>query len=135
MTENGTAAKSRSKFVVRLLLAGVAMSILSRYSVKVLQNWELPLILRVVVALTPLLPLTILAQLPRTLVKGDELDLRIHQESVVLAFYGLLVVLICADLLRKGGVLPSFVWKSESILAAMVGLLALGYGWTVRRYR
>ncbi len=128
-------AKTRRNYVLRLLLAGVAMSMLSRYSGKVMQHYELSLVWRVLLALTPLLPLIVLCQLPRTLMKTDELDLRIHQESVVLAFYGLFAVLIGADLLGKGGMLTGFVWKTEWILGAMVILLGLGYGWTVRRYR
>lgn len=111
------------------------MSICSKASIAVMENWAVPLWLRIPLALSPLLPLVALALTSRTRVKSDELDLHIHREAVTFAFYGLFVILICVELLIRGRVLAGFVWTVETLITAMLLVLGLGYVWIWRRYR
>lgn len=67
--------------------------------------------------------------------RGDELARHIARETYVFAFYALLAVFICTDLLKAGGVLPDFIWKAKSLLYAMIGTLGISVGWTRWRYR
>ena len=98
--------------------------------------YEMPFWLRLVIGLLPVLPFAIVARLHwQAATWGDEMARHIAREIYVFAFYALLAVFLCVDLLRTGGVLPDFVWKTKSLLFAMLGTLAVGHAWTVWRYR
>lgn len=100
-----------------------------------MQHWDLAIWMRVLLALSPLLPLFVLWRLSRTEIKADELDLRINQEASVFAFYGMVVVLMVTDLLVKGSVLVGFTWQSEWLILTAVLLFGLGYAVSMFRYR
>jgi hypothetical protein len=102
-----------------------------------LRRVDLPVILRVGIALVPVLPFVFAARAHwrGMMTRGDELARHMARETYVFAFYALLAVFICADLLKAGGVLPDFVWKTKSLLYAMIGTLAVADLWIRRRYR
>jgi hypothetical protein len=102
----------------------------------VLRRVEMPVGLRAVLALVPVLPFVFVARAHwRMATRGDEMARHIARETYVFAFYTLLGVFICADLLKAGGVLPDFAWKTKTLLYAMIGTLAISAGWQRWRYR
>lgn len=126
--------KALERFVLRIVVVALSMSVISGLSKAVLRHWDVPTWGRVLLAFSPLLPLLFLRK-PSTIIKADELAMRIHQESTVFAFYGLFVVILISDLLLKAGVVTEFIWRHDSLVIAMVLLLGLGHAWTARRYR
>jgi hypothetical protein len=127
--------KPTVRFVLKLFLLGTAMAICAKVSAGVLRHWDVPYWLKIFLALMPLLPLVVGTRMSTTVVQADELAVKIHHDAVVFAFYALFAVLICVDLLSKGGVLTGFGWNTEWIVGTMLAMLAAGYGWAYRRYR
>jgi len=127
--------KSKHRLWLRFFLVGISMTVIQKASAATMQYWEVPTWMKVLLALSPLLPLFALWRLARTEGKADELDLRINQEAGVFAFYGMFVVLLVTDLLLKGGLLVGFVWQSEWLIIAAVLLFGLGYAVSLLRYR
>lgn len=102
----------------------------------VLRRVEMPVGLRAVLALVPVLPFVFVARAHwRMMNRGDELARHMAREVYVFAFYALLAVFICTDLLKTGGVLPDFAWKAKSLLYAMLSSLAVATVWMRWRYR
>lgn len=102
----------------------------------ILQHYEMPVGLRILLALMPVLPFAVLAKTHwRAMTQGDELARHIARETYVFAFYALVAVFICTDMLKTGGVLPDFAWKTKSLVYTMIGTLAVADGWTRWRYR
>jgi hypothetical protein len=99
-------------------------------------HYELAAWLRVMVALVPVLPFAIVARLHwRAVLRGDELTRHIARETHVIALYALLAVFIAVDLLKAGGLLSNFVWKTKSLFLAMVYTVGGAHAWTQWRYR
>jgi O-antigen/teichoic acid export membrane protein len=101
-----------------------------------MRHVELPMAVRVLLALAPLVPGVFFVRgLRRVFAKSDELALHVTQEAFSFVFFGLIGVMISVDLLRNAGVLSGFVWTTGRLSVAMVGLLLLGTWLANRRYR
>jgi hypothetical protein len=113
------------------------MLICYKISQGIIRSWTVPYWLRIVLSLSPFVPVVVLVVLKkiRGSEKVDELFLHIHRDAAVLAFNTLFLVLICAHLLEEGGVLVGFVWKTDWLIGAMVATIAAGQAWVGRRYR
>lgn len=128
--------KPRLKFDVRLFLWGGSAPVCAGAVAALMRYCEIPFWLRILLALTPLLPLFMsLRVLKQSLACSDELARHIARDAFAFAFYALFGLFICMDLLRSGGVLPGFVWDMKWLITAMGTMLALGLGWSGWRYR
>ena len=102
----------------------------------IFHHYEIEPWLRVVLSLVPVLPFAVIARLHwRAVQRGDELTRHIARETYVIALYALLAVFIAVDLLKAGGVLVDFTWKTKTLFNAMVSAMAGAHGWTTWRYR
>jgi hypothetical protein len=101
-----------------------------------MRHVSLPVWLRVLLSLAPLLPGVRFLQLQReAFAKADELQLHIVREAFAFTFYALIGTFISVDLLENAGVLHGFAWDTKRLIVAMVCLLGLGTAWSARRYR
>ena len=71
----------------------------------------------------------------RALARSDELALRIANEAFAFAFYALIGLFICVDLLENAGVLPGFAWNTLRLTVALFALMTIGSLLSSRRYR
>lgn len=103
---------------------------------RIFHYYDMSVWLRALIALLPALPFAILARMHWQFVtQGDEMARHIARETYVFAFYILAAVFICTDLLRVGGILTDFFWRTKSLLYAMIGTLAAAHAWVGWRYR
>jgi len=95
----------------------------------------IPSWVRIVVGLTPLLPIAWAVSLKLALIRTlDELQHRILLEALAVAFVGAVVLLFMVDVFRAGGLLPDGL-ASKDLWPWLVLLLAVCYEATARRYR
>jgi hypothetical protein len=128
--------KVRLRLGIQLVLWGIAVSMCAGAVDGVMKNYDLPVWLRIALALTPLLPLVAALRLQKkAMAHTDELVQHMAREAFAFAFYALFGLFICVDLLRNGGVLADFVWTSKWLMTAMGAMLALGFGLSSWRYR
>lgn len=126
----------RPRLGLRLFGLGLAMPLCAGAVNGVFRHYDLPLWLSLPLALLPLVPLMAgLHVQKQALAQADELARHIARDAFAFAFYALLGMFICTDLLRIGGVLPDFVWETKWLLLVMLGALGTGYGWSAWRYR
>ena len=103
---------------------------------QLMRRVELPLPLRVILSLAPLVPgVVFLIKQNRALAQADELALRIVNEAFAFVFYALLGLFVCVDLLENAGVLVGFQWSTLTLSIAMFVLMGLGTLIAERRYR
>jgi hypothetical protein len=97
---------------------------------------KLPLPLRAVAAVLPLLPsLGYIFCIVRMLRRVDELQRRIQLEAIGFAFAATVIVAMLVDLLEQAKIVPAIHWGWAGLWTAMALLWALGNVIASRRYR
>lgn len=117
-------------------LWGLAAGLSAAAATVVFVLTKLPVPIRVVVAILPLLPsLGYIRCVVRMFRQVDELQRRIQLESLGFAFPATALLVIAVDLLEQARVVPAVRWGWPGLVTAMC-LLWLG-GWLMacRRYR
>jgi hypothetical protein len=95
----------------------------------------LPRWLRVLVALTPLVPIAMyLRSTNQATAKVDELALHIRREAYGFAFWALVGIIVCVQLLQNAGLMPGFNWGPLPLVSIMLALLVAGAVISHRRY-
>lgn len=137
-TSTGPVRPSKLRPFFRFLLWGLLLTAFCAAGVKgILRHYEVPLGLRVLLALAPLLPFAygIYAYWRDTRGRADELDHRIWSDAGAAGFYGFFLIITVMDMLESGGVLRGFAWTKDSLTLAMLASLGVGWAWSVRRFR
>ncbi len=117
-------------------LWGLAAGLSAAAATAVFVLTKLPLPVRVVVALLPLLPsLGYVRCVVRMFRQADELQRRIQLESLGFAFPTTALLAIAIDLLEQAGVMPAVRWGWPGLVTAMCLLWFAGWMMACRRYR
>jgi hypothetical protein len=135
-SSNSPGQNPRQKFGLRLFWLGLSLPLCAGAVNGVFRHFHPPAWLVIPLALLPLAPLIAGLKVQKlALAQSDELARHIARDAFAFAFYALIGTFICVDLLRLGGVLPTFSWDTKWLLTVMGGMFGLGYGWSAWRYR
>jgi len=118
------------------LLWGLGAGLSAGAATVVFAMTRLPLGLRLLVAVLPLLPsVGYIRCIVNMLRRVDELQRRIQLEAIGFAFAATVIVAMLVDLLQQARIAPVVHWGWGGLWAAMAVLWALGNVVAVRRYR
>ncbi len=115
-------------FVVAAMMAASLVS-LTQYA-------AFPLWLRVLIAVSPTVPLAMyLRSISRDTAKIDELALHVRRDAYGFVFCGMIGLFVCVHLLEKAGVVEGFRWSPTLLILTMFALLIVGAVISSRRFR
>lgn len=96
----------------------------------------LPQWLRVLIAITPLVPIAMyLRSTSQKTAEVDELALHIRREAYGFAYWALTGIIVCVQSLQNAGVIPDFSWGPQSLVVIMLALLIVGAAISRRSFR
>ncbi len=118
------------------LLWGLGAGLAAATATILFARFNLPLPLRIVVAVLPLGPsLGYVFAVVRMLRRVDELQRRIQLEAIGFAFAATVIVAMLVDLLAQAKIVPVIHWGWTGLWSVMALLWALGSFVAGRRYR
>ena len=114
----------------------VVAAVVAASLVSLTQYAAFPLWLRVLIALSPTVPLAMyLRSISRDTAEIDELALHIRRDAYGFVFCGMIGLFVCVHLLEKAGVMQDFRWSSTQLVLIMFALLIVGAANSSRRFR
>ncbi len=114
----------------------VMAAVVAASLVSLTQYAAFPLWSRVLIALTPTVPLAMyLRSISRDTEGIDELALHVRRDAYGFVFVGMIGLFVCVHLLEEAGVMQSFRWSSTELVLIMLALLTVGAAISSRRFR
>jgi hypothetical protein len=118
------------------LLWGLASGLSAAAATVLFAFFKMPLPLRAVVAVLPLLPsLGYVFCVVRMFRRADELQRRIQLESLGFAFPATAILVMAIDLLEQAKIVPGIRWGWSGLVTAMCLFWIAGWAMASRRYR
>jgi len=118
------------------LLWGLASGLSAAAATVLFVFFKMPLPLRAVVAVLPLLPsLGYVFCVVRMFRRADELQRRIQLESLGFAFPATAILVMAVDLLEQAKIMPGIHWGWSGLVTAMCLFWIAGWVMASRRYQ